>query len=840
MKNCSAADLRLALGRVVGVMAMVALAGCGGGAATTQNPASPDGSGSAPEAPITPVIPPPVTPPDTPPPGPSNTAPTIAGVPGTTISAGSSYSFQPTAFDADGDSLTYWIQGKPAWATFETTTGRLWATAGSSRAGTFSNIVISVTDGKAAAAALNAFAITVSAAPNVAPTISGVPSNTGTTGTLYSFTPSAADANGDTLQFSMQGLPPWASLNTSTGNISGTPTTPGTFSGLVMAVTDGSLSASLPAFSINIAAAPTSSGSYPGYTYSLPTVRPFISLNHYNAVSRTAASYLRLKAQVDDVVTVTNGLSPSATYDQLISALNSGHYGYSATDSVIMFRLTADPKYIQQAIRMVDLFVTSEQARITAGSVPVIAGDSYLEVGFYMEQLALAHDYGYDLLSAGQRTAWSAYAEQAIYNVWNYNAAKWGGVSRPWSGWSVEDPGNNYFYSFLKATQLWALSSQNLNWISFLQTSKYTILVPFFSKLSGGGSREGTGYGTALGNLFEDYAYWKESTGEDLGAYSSHARDTIDYWIHATVPTFDYFASIGDQSRSSMPIMFDYQRKLVEEAVALDPTRQQSARGTWWLNRAKVTDGGNGSLVGRMRYNYNFRYDLLTTASTEQAPTSLVYDAAGTGALFARSNWTSTASWMHTNAGYYDQSHAHQDQGSFSFFKNGWLTQTSNVYSSSGINQGVDVHNVIRFMSAGNAIPQSNSVSSKTVSDTGSELQVNETLTPAYANSGGRVSNWRRELTYQRAADSLSVHDFCTVSATTTPIWQLHVPTVPIHQPDGSYVAGNLRISIAVPATPAVNIVNMHTLSGEYASGYRLEIAAAAGGCEFQVTLQAQ
>ena len=825
---------------IAGAMLMALLAGCGGGAATTQNPTAPEGTGSSPATPIAPVTPP-VTPPATPgSPSPSNTAPTIAGAPRTTLAAGSSYSFQPTAVDTDGDALAYSIQGKPAWAAFETSTGKLWADAGSSRAGTFPNIVISVSDGKAAAVALDAFTITVSAAPNVAPTITGVPSSTGTAGTLYSFTPVAADTNGDTLTFSVQGLPTWASLNASTGNISGTPTTPGTFSGLVMTVTDGSLSASLPAFSINVAPASVSNGTYPGYTYTLPTTRPFISLDHYNAVSRTAASYLRLKAQVDDAVTVTNGLSSSATYDQLIAALSSGHYGYSATDSVIMFRLTADPKYIQQAIRMVDLFVTSEQARIAANTVPQIASDSYLDVGPYIEQLALAYDYGYALLSAGQRTAWAAYAEQAIYNVWHHDTAKWGGVSRPWSGWSVDDPGNNYFYSFLKATQLWALGSQNQDWISFLQAQKYTLLVPFFSKLTGGGSREGTGYGTALGNLFEDYAYWKQSTGEDLGSYSSHARDTIDYWIHATVPTFDYFASIGDQSRSSMPIMFDYQRKLIETAVALDPTRVQAARGTWWLNRVKVTDGGSGSVVGKMRYNYNFRYDLLTPASSEQAPTALVYDAVGTGALFARSNWTGTASWMHTNAGYYDQSHAHQDQGSFSFYKNGWLTQTSNAYSSSGINQGGAVHNVIRFMSAGNAIQQSNSVSSKTVSDNGSELQINETLTPAYANSGGRVSNWRRELTFQRAADSLSVHDFCTVAAGTTAIWQLHVPTLPVLQSDGSYLAGNLRIAIAVPAAPVVTIVNMHTLSNEYASGYRLDLASAPGGCEFQVALRAQ
>jgi hypothetical protein len=137
-------------------------------------------------------------------------------------------------------------------------------------------------------------------------------------------------------------------------------------------------------------------------------------------------------------------------------------------------------------------------------------------------------------------------------------------------------------------------------------------------------------------------------------------------------------------------------------------------------------------------------------------------------------------------------------------------------------------------------VPQVNSVSSKVVTDNGSVLQVYETLTPAYANSGGRVTNWRRELTYQRAADTLGVHDFCTVSATTTPIWQLHTPVAPVRQADGSYVAGNLRISIAAPAAPSVSVVNMRTLSSEFSSGYRFEIRGTPTSCEFRINLQAQ
>jgi hypothetical protein len=780
-------------------------------------------------------------------PGTTNAAPTITGTAPTAVTAGSAYAFQPSAADADDDALGFSIANKPSWASFSASSGALTGTPNSSQVGSYANVSISVSDGSAPPVSLAPFTIVVAAAPvvpqNAAPTISGTPGTTATVGSGYVFTPAALDANGDTLTFSAQNLPGWASINPTTGAVSGTPAAAGTFSGIVVSVSDGTLSASLPAFSIMVSAAPVGggggggggTGTYSGYTYTLPTVRPFISLNHFNS-GTTSAAFTRLKGQVDSVVTLTNNISSSATYDQLVTALNSSHYGYTSADSVIMYRLTGEARYIQQAVRMVDLFVVAENARISAGSLPRVASDSYLEAGYFLEQVALAYDYGYNLLTPTQRNAWSAYAEQALFNIWNPNSASWGGVPRTWTGWSISDPGNNYHYSFLKATMLWALASQNTAWFNHMQQNKFPPLVAFFNQLPGGGSREGTGYGTAMGNLFENYLYWKNSTGEDLAAYSSHARDTIDYWIHATVPTFDYFASIGDQSRSSMPLMFDYQRKLMAAAVSLYPDTAQGRRGTWWLNRVRVSDGGNGFLTGRMRYNYNFKYDLLTPASSELAPTVTAYDATGTGVLFARSDWTTSASWMHTVAGPYDQSHAHQDQGSFSFYRNGWLTMTANAYSNSGINQGTDVHNVIRFMYNGSAVRQNNSTSSRTIEDDGSTLRVSETLTPAYSSNSSRVSSWLRELTYVRPTHSLTVHDFCTIGSGVAPVWQLHTQALPVRQGDGSYLAGNLRITVATPASPTINITNM--AGGEFDSGYRFELTG--GSCEFRVTLQAQ
>lgn len=187
---------------------------------------------------------------------PPNRSPTISGTPPTSVAATRAYLFQPSASDPDGDRLTWSIENRPAWASFDTATGRLSGTPSASQVGTYSNIRISVSDGTATAS-LPAFTITVTVAPNTPPTISGTPPTTVVAGTAYTFTPTAADADGNPLTFSVQNLPSWATFSASTGRISGTPTASqvGTYSNIVISVSDGTASASLPAFAITVSAA---------------------------------------------------------------------------------------------------------------------------------------------------------------------------------------------------------------------------------------------------------------------------------------------------------------------------------------------------------------------------------------------------------------------------------------------------------------------------------------------------------------------------------------------------------------------------------------------------------
>jgi hypothetical protein len=115
--------------------------------------------------------------------GGTNRAPTISGAPLTSVLTANAYEFDPAASDEDGDVLTFRIMGRPSWATFATATGRLTGTPTAADLGTYSNIVISVTDG-AADATLAPFSVTVVATATGSATLSWTPPTQNADGSL--------------------------------------------------------------------------------------------------------------------------------------------------------------------------------------------------------------------------------------------------------------------------------------------------------------------------------------------------------------------------------------------------------------------------------------------------------------------------------------------------------------------------------------------------------------------------------------------------------------------------------------------------------------------------------
>lgn len=184
-----------------------------------------------------------------------NEVPTISGTPEATVAEDSAYTFGPSADDPDaGETLTFAITNRPAWAAFDTATGALTGTPANDDVGTYPSIEITVTDSEGATDTVGPFSIEVTNT-NDAPRLAGTPPAEVIRGQAYTFTPTASDVDdGDTLTFTLSGAPDWLTLDPDTGALGGTPGTDdvGTADGMVLSVSDGTTDVALPEFSITV------------------------------------------------------------------------------------------------------------------------------------------------------------------------------------------------------------------------------------------------------------------------------------------------------------------------------------------------------------------------------------------------------------------------------------------------------------------------------------------------------------------------------------------------------------------------------------------------------------
>jgi hypothetical protein len=255
------------------------------------------------------------------------TGPTISGTPVTTVAAGSTYTFSPTGASAGSTAWTFVISNRPAWATFDAATGTLSGRPTTANVGSYGQIVISVTDG-AKLASLAPFAISVTAPVQSAHNLSitGAPATSVSLGSAYDFTPSAADTAGAKLTFSITNRPVWATFDSATGRLSGTPVTAnvGTTSLIQISVGDGTATASLMAFSIAVKSGVASSNSLK-LSWTAPTLdangQPMTDLAGYRVYYGTSAKNLNTVVNVDKA-TVT---------DQIISNLQAGTWYFAVT-----------------------------------------------------------------------------------------------------------------------------------------------------------------------------------------------------------------------------------------------------------------------------------------------------------------------------------------------------------------------------------------------------------------------------------------------------------------------------------------------------------------------------
>jgi hypothetical protein len=186
----------------------------------------------------------------------------ISGTPPEAAGVGTGYSFTPTVADPLKRALSFTILNRPKWAIFNSSTGHLSGTPSAAYVGTTADIVIRVTDGLHTVA-LPEFYIRVWPSSSASLAISGTPPTSVIEGHSYSFKPSASGPSGKTLSFSVKNKPAWATFSISTGLLTGTPASSqtGTYADIVLSVSDGQTSSSLPAFNVTVTGSTSSTAS---------------------------------------------------------------------------------------------------------------------------------------------------------------------------------------------------------------------------------------------------------------------------------------------------------------------------------------------------------------------------------------------------------------------------------------------------------------------------------------------------------------------------------------------------------------------------------------------------
>ena len=209
----------------------------------------------------------------------TNTAPEISGTPPNAYE-NKAYTFVLSVTDKENDVLTFEVNNLPTWLSFDESNTTFSGTPSGDNVGQHNNINLTVSDGKLQSEITFSINVLAAELTNTAPVISGTPTNA-QANYPYSFIPTASDADGDTLRFSVSNLPSWTAFNTITGEIYGTPheQSVGTYNDIVITVNDGKDTASITV-NITVDAAPITNNP------------PEISGTPSNAVVNTAYSFI--------------------------------------------------------------------------------------------------------------------------------------------------------------------------------------------------------------------------------------------------------------------------------------------------------------------------------------------------------------------------------------------------------------------------------------------------------------------------------------------------------------------------------------------------------------------
>jgi hypothetical protein len=315
-------------------------------------------------------------------------------------------------------------------------------------------------------------------------------------------------------------------------------------------------------------------------------------------------------------------------------------------------------------------------------------GIRYYGVGY-----GLAYDWLYALMTTAQRTQ--------VYTTANVWLAAFEDPQGK-AAYAFAHPQSNYYAGYFHAKAAIAIATYGDNpsaptqWDNWLNTQFIQRVQPYYAQhLLGGGWPEGFGnYGPkGILNMSLPMRETKTATGQDLvhaAASYTYPLDSADYAMHFTWPSRSYFddRDTNHEVSTDQPAGTTQTGMFVQILGALNywgsskaPIFQQ------YLNDVRTATSNYAAADPWLLF-------LETVPGAATVPVNglpLSYFAQGMNAVAARSDWTTSASWMSFRAGPYvnnpDQSEEGFDQGSLALVRGnspllvnatGWLVHNPN------------------------------------------------------------------------------------------------------------------------------------------------------------------
>ncbi|MCK5407941.1 MAG: DUF4962 domain-containing protein, partial [Candidatus Krumholzibacteria bacterium] len=384
---------------------------------------------------------------------------------------------------------------------------------------------------------------------------------------------------------------------------------------------------------------------------------------------------MRAKACYDANGNPIPGCTPTADWTSFKNWVDGDpdqYYKPKARDLLLAYYTTQDNSYAQRAISVADATISdgfgSERS------------DSYYHIHRYVKNVAIVYDQLSDQLSASQRTTYINYINQMMTELWN----PFNNPYHTWSGWSVNDPGNNYYYSFMLATVYAAMALYNENpsplslpydgtiytdIYEFFEAKMTGQVVPYLNSYGkGGGWHEGVNYRLgSFSHMFEVFMVLRNAGGTDYFHDIPFARECVYYNLYILQPGNEYEYPGGDLARvSSMPVSSSDRLVMLFLAHGLKGQLESQYAQDFLENIYPEMSSGSHYLFGQ---DFALSEDLPSRNITELPN---VYIAEGLEWVASRSGWSSNDVCVSFISADCIQSHQHRDQNSFVIFKEGW------------------------------------------------------------------------------------------------------------------------------------------------------------------------